>query len=108
MRNTTQGWELCKSGMVEEINRMFRYLMKVSFFRRYALAVGCSLLMLTGTQARAADVVLVANGAAKAAIYVAPGVMSTQDKDPEAIPHFREAEAERQRQRLRESVKDLA
>lgn len=53
-----------------------------------------------------ADVVLVRDGVAQAAIHVGADVMAA-DK-PGVPPAFAEREAELQRQRLRESVKDLA
>jgi|GEM_PF-266997 len=53
-----------------------------------------------------ADVTLVANGQAKAVIVADAAVMAVDKVPPPA--KFSEAEPERQRQRLRESVKDLA
>ena len=62
-------------------------------------AIACAL------QARA-DVTLVANGQSRCVIVTDAATMAA-DKTP-APPKFADAEAERQRQRLRESVKDLA
>src|SRR5262245_39000587 len=63
------------------------------------------ILVLTPALARA-DVVLVQDGKAQARIVVAPAVMDA--KDNSATLKGKEREAETQRQRLRESVKDLA
>ncbi len=57
--------------------------------------------------ARDGDVVLVKDGVAQAAIYAAPEVMNTNKTFATAVT-FAESEAELQRQRLRESVNDLA
>ena len=65
-----------------------------------------SLLVLTLANLTRADVTLVANGQAQCVI-VTDAATSAADKVP-APQAFAPAEAERQRQRLRESVKDLA
>lgn len=54
-----------------------------------------------------ADVTLVQDGTAMASIFVAPRVMAPDAQVPREAP-LAEREAEEQRQRLRESVKDLA
>lgn len=65
-------------------------------------------LFLLATSATYADVTLIDNGQAKARIHVAASVMA-EDQKPTGKPvAWQAGEAERQRQRLRESVKDLA
>jgi len=59
----------------------------------------------SSTLAHSADVVLVDNGQPKAAIFVAPAVMADNQKPSNVTL---EREQEEQRQRLRETVKDLA
>ena len=56
--------------------------------------------------AHGADMVIVQDGRPKAAIYVAPEIMAPNSTA--AIPKAPEQEIENQRQRLRESVRDLA
>jgi hypothetical protein len=76
-------------------------IMKTLFF--------LSLPVLTGVfvvQANA-DVTLVSKGKAQCAIYVAPRVMADDEKPPVTLG-VTETSPEEQRQRLRESVKDLA
>jgi hypothetical protein len=66
------------------------------------------LVLLGQAASRAAtDVTLVEKGKARCAIYVAPRVMEA-DKALPGTPSFEATDAEQQRQRLRESVKDLA
>jgi hypothetical protein len=70
------------------------------------LLAGGVLLPLAARSCRA-DVTIVDKAKARAAIYVAPSVMAPDDT--EALRgRFPQAEAERQRERLRESVNDLA
>jgi hypothetical protein len=57
--------------------------------------------------ARAADVTIVENGVTKTAIYATPDVMAEDRKLPPTAP-FAESQAETQRRKLRESVKDLS
>jgi hypothetical protein len=65
----------------------------------------CIALLFLPVAARA-DVTLVDNGQARAKIHVSPGVMADDQKLVK--PTSSQTEAEKQRQRLRESVKDLA
>lgn len=64
------------------------------------------LILLVSSASVRADVTLVANGQAQCVIVADAAVMAA-DKSP-APAKFKDAEPERQRQRLRESVKDLA
>jgi hypothetical protein len=74
--------------------------------RTLLLLTIAALLAVPAVRARA-DLTLVQDGRARAAIYVTPAVMSSEDKNPQTLKNpAREAEV--QRQRLRESVKDLA
>lgn len=65
------------------------------------------LLILAATTSAHAQVVLVQDGQPRAAIYVSARVLDEKDQKPQG-PRSLEREAETQRQRLRESVKDLA
>jgi hypothetical protein len=66
-----------------------------------------AILCLFHTAAASADVVLVEDGRVRAKIYVSAEVMA-DDKKPAGATASRDVESEKQRQRLRESVKDLA
>lgn len=72
----------------------------------HGLVASICLTLTVAATATAADVTLVHGGKARCAIVVAPEVMA--DDKPLAGLKFPEAEAERQRQRLRASVIDLA
>ncbi len=65
-----------------------------------------ALFILLFTPLLHADVILVENGVSKC-VVVADAAVMAPDKKPDGLK-FPEAEAERQRQRLRESVNDLA
>ena len=83
-----------------------RYILK-KFFAGIILPVIAWGAMLTTEICAQADVVLVQNGVAKSAIYVAPAVM-TPDRKLEATATFAQTDAENKRRKLRESVNDLA
>src|SRR3954451_21385745 len=65
-----------------------------------------ALLLVAALAGRAAAVTLVDNGKARCVVVASADLMAADKVKPGAA--FPEAEAERQRQRLRESVKDLA
>jgi hypothetical protein len=64
-------------------------------------------MALTSGHATATDLTLAQDGAAKVVIYATPDVMAEDRKLAAAAPYI-DSQAETQRQRLRESVKDLS
>ncbi len=73
---------------------------------RFILSSLAVLFLFAKSVSTAADVILVQDGTPKAKIYVSPRVMA--DNEPPVRGQSAPAEPEKQRQRLRESVKDLS
>ena len=64
-------------------------------------------MLMTSAHAAESDLTLTHDGVAKAVIYSTPDVMADDNKLAATVPYI-EAQAETQRRRLRESVKDLS
>jgi hypothetical protein len=82
------------------------FIHRTKIHNKFTYGAAQLILVFAASTARA-DVTLVQDGQAKAKIHVAAEVMADVDRLPE-FPKNPGREAETQRQRLRESVKDLA